>query len=151
MTLPTKLKELKGTKRNCRTNPDEPQYPTAIPTPPDYLDDDAIIEWERVTPLLYSQGLISELDMAMLAGYCTSYSTWVKAERDVQKYGLTRETSTGSLVQTPYLNIANSTKKLMKDFAVQFGMSPVSKARVSARKPNTKVDPWAKFGKTATG
>ena len=144
--LPTKLKILKGTKQNCRENPNEPDYPVEIPDAPDHLDKEALIEWGRVTHLLHSQGLISKLDRAMLSAYCESWSMYVKASIELTKQGLTVETTNGNMIQNPLVGIVNQSKKHMKDFASEFGMSPVSKARVSAKESEKKSDPWEKFG-----
>ena len=144
--LPTKLKILKGTKQNCRENPNEPEYPVEIPDAPDHLDKEALIEWGRVSHILYSMGLLSAIDRAMLAAYCESYSMWASASKQLQEQGLTVETTNGNMIQNPLVGIVNQSKKHMKDFASEFGMSPVSKARVSAKESGKKSDPWEKFG-----
>ena len=143
--LPTKLKVLKGTKQNCRENPNEPEYELKIPDAPDHLDKEALIEWGRVSHLLYSMGLLADVDRAMLAGYCASYSMWAKAEEALKVEGLTIATTNGNIIQNPLVGIVNQAKKHMKDFASEFGMSPASKAKVSAKEQKKEADPWAKF------
>jgi P27 family predicted phage terminase small subunit len=71
---------------------------------------------------------------------------YVKASIELTEQGLTVETTNGNMIQNPLVGIVNQSKKHMKDFASEFGMSPVSKARVSAKKQEKESDPWTKFG-----
>ena len=78
--LPTTLKLVKGTARKCRENPNEPMPTPALPSPPSFLDEVAVEEWNRVAPGLYQICLLSEMDRGALVGYCASYSRGVHAE-----------------------------------------------------------------------
>jgi P27 family predicted phage terminase small subunit len=48
--------------------------------PPDFLSAYARDEWRRVAPELHRLGLVTTLDVALLAVYCTAYARWRTAE-----------------------------------------------------------------------
>src|SRR5699024_469295 len=55
-------------------------------SPPHWLSYMAKIEWKRITPLM-KELPISELDLTMLANYCSLYSHMRQLDRDLNKYG----------------------------------------------------------------
>ena len=84
--------------------------------------------------------LLTELDVAMLAGYCQAYGRWVQAERaiaalaknDPQTYALMVKTKNGNAIQNPLVGTSNKALDMMHKFASEFGMSPSLRARLSA-------------------
>jgi P27 family predicted phage terminase small subunit len=113
--------------------------------PPAHLDAEAKAEWARMADDLFKLGLLTRIDRAALAGYCIAYSRSVKAEQMIQKTGeLLKSKKTGAFYPNPYLHIANRALKQMKDFLVEFGMTPSSRSRVRATKP-TAPSPKARF------
>lgn len=144
--IPTKLKQLKGTARKSRINKHEPKPEAVVPLAPNHLSILAIAEWDRVTGELYSLGLLSQIDRASLAAYCQAYGRWVQAEKELNEQGLTITTSNGNVIQNPLVGTANRAMELMHKFLTEFGMSPSSRARVSATPPQEKSDDLAMFG-----
>lgn len=55
----------------------------AIPECPAHLSADAREEWVRITPHLEQLGLITEIDRAALAAYCSAWGDYVWAERRI--------------------------------------------------------------------
>jgi len=144
--LPTKLKILKGTYQKERENPNEPEYKIEIPDPPKFLMPKAKKEWKRISEVLYNQGLITGIDMACLAAYCQFYARWVNAEIDLKKSGkMLIKTTSGNIINNPYIGIANTAFKNMHTCLLEFGMTPSSRGRVSAKTEKDKKDPWDKF------
>lgn len=85
--IPTDLKRARGNPGKRPLNEDEPKPDKRIPLRPDYLDEEACKEWDRVAPLLAKYGIITELDGPALAGYCQSYSTYSHAMQKVNQHG----------------------------------------------------------------
>jgi len=142
---PTKLKVLKGTARPCRMNPGEPDPEPGIPEPPEHLTEYALVEWKRMCEVLYNLGLLSEIDRAVLAGYCQVYGRWRKAEEDLASSNtLIIKTKDGNIIQNPLLGVANTALKLMHKCAIEFGLTPAARARVTANPPHQKKSKWAK-------
>lgn len=95
-------------------------------------------EWERLALELYELGILSTIDRAALAAYCQAYGRWVEAEEQLRNIDgtmkLTETTSNGNIIQNPLVGIANKSLELMHKYLTEFGMSPSSRTRVSAKK-----------------
>lgn len=143
---PTNLRILQGNPGKIPINPNEPKPKIGAPPPPDFLAGYALEEWHRITPILESLGLLSELDTMALAAYCQCYERWRTAEDSIKTEGMTTTTEKGNVIQSPHVSIANKAMLNMHKFLVQFGMSPASRAGVTAtkREPDS---PLAKFKK----
>ena len=143
---PTKLKVIKGTNRKCRENKNETIVPIGIPSPPDHLSKIALTEWNRIAPKLYKAGLMSEIYMAALAGYCDAYGMWCKSCEQLKDEQLIITTTNGNIIQNPLVGIVNQSREHMRKFSTEFGASPASSAKVSAKDMGEKKDEWADFG-----
>jgi len=148
--IPSKLKLLKGSYRKERENPDEPVYKIEIPKHPKHLSKIARKEWKIMSKILFDQGLLTNIDKACLAAYCQSYGRWVEAELELKDSTLTIKTIHGNVIQNPLIGIANTALKLMVQCLSEFGMTPASRSKVSAKKGKKKEDPWSKFDKKKT-
>jgi P27 family predicted phage terminase small subunit len=128
---PTHLKVLEGNpgKRPLRKN--EPKPPPTVPHCPRHLSDEAKKEWRRVTPLLDTLGLLTQIDRAALAMYCEAWGRWVEAEDCLKRYGVMVKSPSGFPMQSPYLAVANKAIEQMRGLLSEFGMSPASRTRIS--------------------
>lgn len=144
---PTELKVLQGNPGKRKLNKDAPKAPVLDDkTPPDFLDEKAKEEWERVIPGLTKIGTLTTSDAMILAGYCQHFSRWIKAEQDIADHGLTYETytETGNKIirKNPNVEIAKQAAHEMRAFASDLGMTPASRARVNG-KQNDKPKGWS--------
>ena len=110
----------------------EPNIPAGIGAPPSHLDKDGREEWRRVSGLLDVAGLLKQTDRAALAGYCDAYSIWAKARRKIAREGVTAKGSTGNTVEHPCVKTVAKYLQLMLRYLTEFGLSPVSRARLAA-------------------
>lgn len=137
---PTHLKLVRGNPGKRRLNENEPAPEIARPLPPQHLSDEAKVEWGRVIDELYALGLMTGLDRAALAAYCQAYARWVRAEsalakmaeRDELTHALMIKTSNGNAIQNPLVGTANKAMAEMVKYAVEFGMTPSARSRVTA-------------------
>lgn len=129
---PKALKILAGVTRADRLNDAEPRPLEGIPDPPEILDADARAEWARIAPQLAAMRVLSEVDGAALALYCSHYSRWVQAERVVREKGPVIATGTGSFKVSPHLTIAAAAMQSMLKILAEFGATPSSRSRVKA-------------------
>ena len=144
--IPSKLKMIKGTYRNGRENPDEPFPDENIPEPPAMISGDALKEWNRITPELHANGLISNLDMALVVMYCKAWERYKKYEKIVEEKGELIKTVNGSIQMSPAMWVLNKAWEQVYKSSTEIGLSTQSRARIPAQKAGKKKDPWKKFG-----
>ncbi len=134
---PTALKMLKGNPgkrpiiKEIKPNP-------YMPVMPDWLEDEAKAEWERMAPKLEKMGLLTEVDGAALSGYCQAYARWKEAEEFIKKHGLVFKTPSGYIQQVPHVSIAQKYLQIMNAFLSKFGMSPSDRVGLADPKANEK-------------
>jgi len=141
---PTATKLLNGNPGHRAINRNEPKF-SGIPTCPKHLNKGAKTEWRRISAELAASGLLTNVDRAALAAYCTAYSRWVEAEAKVVEWGLvipvgqTKATEKngqiipgkpGYPIQNPYVGVANTALEQMRRWAVEFGMTPSARSRI---------------------
>lgn len=140
---PTNLKLLRGTLRKDRSNPLEPVPSSERPDPPSFLDAIAIEEWHRMVVELEALGLVSKFDHAALEAYCANYSRWKRSEETLRREGDIIEFPNGAKGPHPAIRIVNQALSLMRQYLIEFGMSPSSRANVKTPKKEEKKSPFA--------
>jgi P27 family predicted phage terminase small subunit len=128
---PSKLKKLQGTHRKDRAAPRELDAKPGVPTMPAWLNAEARAEWKRIVPQLDALKILSDIDGAMLADYCTAHALAVNATKKYQREGLTVKVN-GQLQKHPAVKIAQEARSQAARLAAEFGLSPSSRTRISA-------------------
>lgn len=132
---PTALNRTRGNPGKRPINRNEPHPAAVVPWRPDHLSDAAVKEWDRAAEILLPIGLLTEADCAQFAVYCQAWGRWVEAEELLKKHGIiVRAPNTGFPMQSPILAIANRAMEQLQHALIEFGMSPASRAKVSASK-----------------
>lgn len=146
---PTKLKLIQGTFRKDRANKNEPEPETKIPSPPDFLNADALQEWGRMSEKLYQLGMLAEIDRGIFAAYCQAFGRWAEAERLIKEKGMFLKTSNGNIIQSPIVGIANKAMKEMRDNASIMGIPATMRGKVHpvGKQEQRKDKGFAQFGK----
>jgi len=146
--IPTKIHILKGTDRADRRNKNEPTPDSKIPSAPDILKGEALLEWGRITVELDRLGLLTELDRTELAMYCQAYGRWLKFERLIAEKGELYKTTNGNIQTSPAMWVANKAMEQCHKFLTEFGMTPSSRSKVSSggNGQQKESDPWGGFG-----
>ena len=135
---PTEIKKQQGTWRADRETPDEVR-PAGTAQCPVWLEPEAQIEWQRLAPELERLGLLTSVDQAAFAAYCSAYARWVAAELMVREEGMTFVTNNGYIQQHPAVGISTRALEQMKGYLQQFGMTPASRARLTSQVPGGKA------------
>jgi len=145
---PTKLKVIQGTFRKDRANPDEPVPENKIPSPPDFLNADALQEWGRMSEKLYQLGMLAEIDRGIFAAYCQAFGRWAEAERLIKEKGMVIKTKAGNIIQSPAVGIANKAMKEMRDNASLMGIPATMRSKVHpiVTPEQTNKNGFAQFG-----
>ena len=127
---PATLTLLRGNPGHERKRPPEPQ-PAILaecPPPPNFLADYAAEEWHHVAPELHRLGLLTVLDVSMLAAYCCSYARWRWAEELLPS---TTDRKACSL----FARISRDSADTMLRIGREFGMTPSSRSHINGSPP----------------
>lgn len=145
---PKPLKILEGTYRADRDNLNAPEPPvTRGALPPDFLDELAKAEWARIVPELENLGIMSNIDIALVASYCTSVSELAEACKRIEIDGYMYETESreGYMVQrkSPWIEVRNKAIANIVKTSCEMGMTPASRSKVTATKQTKPASKWA--------
>lgn len=135
---PTHLKVLRGNPGHRPLNEHEATPVPGLPDPPAVLDAVAQAEWVNKGRQLVALGLMTEVDTAMLAVYCAAWSRWLEALEKVAADGAVITTPSGYQQQSPWVSMRNQAEDRLTKAAVEFGMSPSARSRVTAAAPATE-------------
>ena len=142
---PTKLRVIKGNPGKRALNQNEPQPESGIPDCPDFITGRAAEEWDRIAVQLDDVGLLSKIDRAALAAYCTAYERWSKAEETVRKSGTLIKSPNGFPMISPAVSVATKAMDQMLKIAKEFGMTPSSRSSIAVDKKAAESDPSEAF------
>lgn len=149
--LPTSVKKARGTLKKSRevkkavTIADDAPLGAA---PPSYLSKGAKAEWARVRPLLDKARLVTEADRTSLALYCTAVDRAQRAEKQIDRDGMTYENdATGAIHAHPLLSVAKEARAQALRYGCEFGLTPASRGKMSAPPPPAQpnTDPLGEF------
>lgn len=127
---PTALALVRGNPGRRPLPKNEPKPPPLLDhEPPEYLADIAKDEWRRVCPLLAAVGLMSKIDVAVLAAYCGSYAELVEAtEKQRGRTTIIQSKRTGNFYQSPFVSMIKTSRADMVRYASELGMTPSARA-----------------------
>lgn len=129
---PTALKRQQGNPGKRPLNTKEPRPPIGAPTCPQHLKEKARAEWKRVAPTLERLGVLTNLDRAVLAAYCTSYADYVEAVEHLERGKVIIKSPDGGQYQNPWVAVKRRATEQMLKCAGELGLTPSSRGRVQA-------------------
>lgn len=141
---PTNLVKIRGNPGKRPVNEDEPQPTAKMPNCPPTLQGEARREWFRMGKQLLDLGLMTTIDKAALALYCTAWGDWNEAREQLQRFGTVITSPNNYPIQSPYLAIANKAAAQMARMLIEFGMTPSSRSRVK-KADKADDDPFEDF------
>ena len=110
-------------------------------TPPEWLDKDAVEEWNRILPLI-KELPIAALDMGLLATYCQTLSNYKNATLKIKDEGLIVETERGTKLSS-YYTIQRDSVNTMNAICPKLGLTVESRLKILAPSNNQeKSDPF---------
>jgi P27 family predicted phage terminase small subunit len=140
---PTTLKKLRGNpgRRPLPEHEAEPPVSEKVPRPPAYLKGEARKFWFKYAPMLWEAGLLTKIDVPILAGAAVSYAQWLEAMEEIRRTGPViarlgpREQKIP--MQNPYVRVARDAHLAWNKALTEFGMSASSRTRVKVSKAKT--------------
>jgi len=128
----------------------QPVIPVEAPPMPDWLDEDAVTEWNRVVPDLIKLGLISVLDRQALAQYCEAVSDYRRWTLLIQEKNASLSSPGGGDVQTyrtgardlsVWRRLRNDAERRADAAGAKFGFSPMARRALKAQAPQGELFP----------
>lgn len=114
-----------------------------IPLPPTWLTDDiAKAEWVRLVPDLMKMRVLTPMDSVNLAMLCQATAAYVKAQQVIATKGATYTTTSkhGEMDRVrPEVKIAAEAEKTILRITKEFGLAPLSRARMATAHANNGV------------
>ena len=131
------------TKHPGRRNPDAPRADGERPKPPKWLDKEALEKWHALLDLLEKNGLVSSDTLDILVAYCSSYSSWRKTQKMIDKQGMSYvDAKTGNLKRNPLLADLHKYRDQCNRLLPELGMTPSSRGRLVSKKRDEEDDPF---------
>lgn len=140
---PSALKDLEGTTRKDRTNPNEPK-PVMLEatTPvPAWLKGDrqATAAWEAVLPMLVGMRVATIADQLSIGLLCEAMGRFLACRDVVRKKGRTYtvKMGTGSIAyrERPEVRMMETAWQQVRGIMGEFGLTPSARTRVSTTDP----------------
>ncbi len=94
---------------------------------PPELQDDSLLEWERLVSELDSLGLLNTSDRALMILCCQTWEMNKKAFEHVQKHGPTYQYSNGDIADSAQYKIWIQTTKQLATMLKQLGLTPAAR------------------------
>jgi P27 family predicted phage terminase small subunit len=151
---PTRLKLLRGNpgKQRLPVNEPMPQIAASCPEPPAFVTGHAADQWWIAAPELHRLGLLTVVDVPMLAAFCQAYARMRVAEEALARmsdrdetmlHGLLIKTVDGATKRNPLTTVIELAVKDMLACGSQLGMTPAARSRIAvgvSPKPPGKFD-----------
>jgi P27 family predicted phage terminase small subunit len=115
------------------------------PTAPSFLDAEAKKQWKRIVGLIDDAGYCSRLDADVLTHYCTLWSRWREAEKQVKVLGAVIRAPNGYLQTNPWYTIATAHIREMKPYLDMLGLSPKARSKIKLSEPDEGASKWDEF------
>jgi len=148
---PTPVLRLRQSWRAKKRGP-EPDLDHKRPARPIWLKGEGRKCWERLCPILFKAGLVTELNRETLALLCSAWADYVEAEQQLDRTrnkdgtrALLIKTSNGTVVENPLLHVRNRAWGQVYKGAACFGLTPADIAGVRAMEKPTTDDVKRKF------
>jgi P27 family predicted phage terminase small subunit len=136
---PTGLKELHGTARPDRANPNEPRPPVEMPDAPAWIDEDPVTRelFDQVTRYVTDMNIATQVDGLALSMLADQVSLYVETRNLIRRQGLFEESegSQGQIVKKahPGLPILNQCLGNIHKLLREYGLTAASRSNVSAK------------------
>ena len=141
---PEHIKEVKGTTRPDRANPDAPQPAFDSPMPPMWLNRKGVEYFGVLRTRLEPMGLSSSSDTELIAVTADRMAEIDELQAVIAKEGRFFEVN-GQIRSHPAVGQLNEARRHLHSLLTEFGLSPASRAKVSKPKADEKQNRFARL------
>jgi P27 family predicted phage terminase small subunit len=145
---PAALRLLTGTPLHKLRPATAAQWPaTPLGEPPEWFDPDQAAAWNGAR-LSAPEGHLTALDRAVMTSYAVAVAAHRAATLDIQRDGRYRANAAGTVTLAPAVRAQAAAAAAVLRTAVELGLTPVSRQRVTLTPPDDDPKPWDKFAQT---
>jgi P27 family predicted phage terminase small subunit len=127
---PTHLKLIEGKSYRMGSRANEPIPSGNLKNSPDHLNDRQRAIWYYAIEHA-PNGLLKQLDQAMLAAWCVAQALHEEATTALNNGPTIIKTPNGMPMQSPWVGILNKQTIIMRSLVSELGFSPASRTRIS--------------------
>ena len=142
-----KIHYLKGNYRRDRHGEIEPMQGLVIADdlePPTFLGEREQVVWTRIVPQLAALGILADIDVYLIAAYCTQVVSMERANQAIEENeGEYIEHENGTIVKHPAVQVRRQAIETLNKIGSEFGLSPMSRVRVQQAIPPNSQKPKA--------
>lgn len=102
-----------------------------FPKPPESLEGEALLAWERVWADLEAIKRADIADRALVEMYCRAWSRYLDADRVVSKIGVRETYANGQAGTPPEYKALLDAEKMCRNLLIDMGLTPTSRAKSS--------------------
>lgn len=103
-------------------------YLSEISPTPDYFDDEAEAEWERVLSILIDRGEVTTADLPIIENFCICLTDYRKLTRQIMDEGLTLINANGNTTPHPACKLRRDCEMHISAISAMLGFTPKSRA-----------------------
>jgi len=132
---PTALKILQGNPGKRKLNEEEPDFGVGAPPKPDWLDEYAAEEWDRLSAILVTARVLTKGEIGVLAVACDAYGQlrqckdYLKKKRSLT-YATTLLSGEKMYRQYPEAIRRESARKQYLSALAELGLTPSSRTKI---------------------
>lgn len=112
--------------------------------PPKWLDDTGKKEFKRIVKEMAQTGILTNIDVDMLALYCDALSQYIECSETIRQEGImveyTNKAAETNKVPHPLLSKKKQLFEQMKALASEFGFTPAARAKIAIPKQEQKEE-----------
>lgn len=138
---PTKIKLLEGNLGKRKLNDAEPEFALSKKhKAPEDLSEKATKEWRRLYKILSDSGVLTDADIGLLDKLIEAFEKDLQITEEFKSFKGQRKllirTPQGGLVPNPLIRVQRDNTTLMLKLYTELGLTPSSRSRLTADKPN---------------
>ena len=94
------------------------------PTPPDELDGESLLEWDRICDELKMLGQLNKADRAIMTLHCQTWAVYRSAQQAVNQFGAVVKWPNGIPGPGPFYRVMRETAIVLRGTLKDLGLTP---------------------------
>ena len=107
-------------------------------TPPAWLSPIAVREFKRIVEIANDVDFLDNLDVSILAVYCSSYAQVIDAEKHIQEEGAVVISALDRPVVNPYVGVRDKAEQKMIQCSAKLGLATIDRLKLMAPEKTEK-------------